>query len=362
MSVPPPPGPPGMPSPPAPPGPPPSASSLDTAQTKEITKKAFSENIVWVRTVDTCSVSEDGSGGVVFVKFKGNEYPPVVVKGTSTVVQEIFAFELAFLLDIKAPRYYIVNFTQREFRQIQHNLANKVGVRAGKITKELNRPFLIIMERVPAMDIFRIVRTNGPDKVAETVADYMSNEHVLVEIGRIMILDVLLNNFDRFPLIWDNAGNLENVLFSDTPEGNVYAIDQAIYPVSKLLQQNYDKYIGKVKTLVDDIIAEDWKVTADSPIAKVRDSIKQWTNFDLTDTHMQFIRRGILQAICDVIAKLDPASVQKLKDKIACIGKIDWQNVFHDGLKAVQLEFVQDIVQIFHNNSEAVHKALKIIN
>lgn len=39
----------------------------------------------------------------------------------------------------------------------------------------------------------------------------------LREIGRILSLDVLCNNGDRFPLIWDNRGNPGNVMMARGP-------------------------------------------------------------------------------------------------------------------------------------------------
>jgi hypothetical protein len=35
----------------------------------------------------------------------------------------------------------------------------------------------------------------------------------LEEFGRVLLSDVLCNNGDRFPLIWDNRGNLETSCF-----------------------------------------------------------------------------------------------------------------------------------------------------
>jgi len=35
----------------------------------------------------------------------------------------------------------------------------------------------------------------------------------LINIGRIIAADILMNNNDRFPLIWDTDGNYGNILF-----------------------------------------------------------------------------------------------------------------------------------------------------
>jgi hypothetical protein len=36
----------------------------------------------------------------------------------------------------------------------------------------------------------------------------------LTQMGRIIALDVLLNNWDRLPVIWDNEGNWGNLIVS----------------------------------------------------------------------------------------------------------------------------------------------------
>ena len=47
---------------------------------------------------------------------------------------------------------------------------------------------------------------------------------LLIEIGRIVAADTLVNMLDRYPLIWDNDGNTENLLFSCNHD-NIVAID-----------------------------------------------------------------------------------------------------------------------------------------
>ena len=43
-------------------------------------------------------------------------------------------------------------------------------------------------------------------------------------IGRILTLDLLLNNWDRLPIVWENEGNPNNIIFSKS--GNAWGIDQ----------------------------------------------------------------------------------------------------------------------------------------
>lgn len=38
----------------------------------------------------------------------------------------------------------------------------------------------------------------------------------LTQLGRLIALDVVLNNWDRVPVLWENDGNWENIIVSDS--------------------------------------------------------------------------------------------------------------------------------------------------
>merc|ERR1740121_1799084 len=46
-----------------------------------------------------------------------------------------------------------------------------------------------------------------------------------VHLGRLMAYDMLINNFDRIPLVWSNEGNFGNVMI-DASQSIVVGIDQ----------------------------------------------------------------------------------------------------------------------------------------
>lgn len=75
----------------------------------------------------------------------------------------------------------------------------------------------------------------------------------LRELGRCMALDMMLNNFDRVPLVWTHAGNATNLLIEfregDGKEGvevlAVRPIDQAYTVIENETMRG--EYINKVK-------------------------------------------------------------------------------------------------------------------
>ena len=110
-----------------------------------------------------------------------------------------------------------------------------------------------------------------------------------------MAFDVLINNYDRVPLIWNNEGNARNILLTalreeeggeggeggegeegeegkegngegDGEEGGVEVattlvpIDQAICcinPLNKISAKNFHKYEGKVRALLEALLGKD---------------------------------------------------------------------------------------------------------
>jgi hypothetical protein len=69
-----------------------------------------------------------------------------------------------------------------------------------------------------------------------------------------MSLDVVTNNFDRFPLIWHNNGNIGNVIIqSQATDGRIVGIDNNCICIKKEYD-TYTRYIQKVTELVDHLV------------------------------------------------------------------------------------------------------------
>lgn len=55
---------------------------------------------------------------------------------------------------------------------------------------------------------------------------------LMQQIGGMIAVDMLINNFDRTPLIWNHQGNANNLMFTVTPDGPVLvAIDNTTQPI-----------------------------------------------------------------------------------------------------------------------------------
>jgi len=67
------------------------------------------------------------------------------------------------------------------------------------------------------------------------------------ELGHLMALDILVNNSDRFPLIWGHQGNFSNIMISEN--GHIYSIDSKITPIDEKSPM-HNQYLKKVKDVV----------------------------------------------------------------------------------------------------------------
>lgn len=67
---------------------------------------------------------------------------------------------------------------------------------------------------------------------------YLFFKHIYLKylnLGKIISFDVLINNWDRFPLIWNNDGNFENLLFTNNNEiRGLFPIFSFYFPFLKL--------------------------------------------------------------------------------------------------------------------------------
>ena len=75
----------------------------------------------------------------------------------------------------------------------------------------------------------------------------------LEELGSLLALDILINNHDRVPTVWTNAGNCGNLIMSHEGKGEssqVLAIDQVITALNlnannPIIEKNFAKLVEK---------------------------------------------------------------------------------------------------------------------
>jgi hypothetical protein len=74
----------------------------------------------------------------------------------------------------------------------------------------MDRPFVILQEYIPAITLSKMGQLRTERCMSTNYADASSR---LMNMGKIIAGDLLINNGDRFPILWDNDGNSSNFLF-----------------------------------------------------------------------------------------------------------------------------------------------------
>ncbi len=80
-------------------------------------------------------------------------------------------------------------------------------------------------------------------------------------MGSLLALDILINNHDRVPTVWTNAGNCGNLIISHGAKGEssqVLAIDQVITALNlnannPIIEKNFAKLVENTKTYLHEV-------------------------------------------------------------------------------------------------------------
>lgn len=207
-----------------------------------------------------------GSGGVLLVELEDSH--AVVVKPQKTAEDswsELLAIRMAELLEIPVAECRVVSLenleTQAEFCSIlevrnrktlkpedevhiREVLFGKTDLADLQSMSQVSRQYLAVLQFVPGASL----ASSRPDQVSRA----LSGHEVCRQIGRLAVLDMILNNMDRLPLpVWDNSGNMNNVMLA--PDGSaVQGIDQQVNPISVEKSESYRQRVREFSRTVLD--------------------------------------------------------------------------------------------------------------
>lgn len=106
--------------------------------------------------------------------------------------------------------------------------------------------YILLIEFVPGKTLYNM----HPDRTK-----LILDERVLSTIGSTLLFDMLINNFDRVPSIWNNEGNAANLIFQTSEDNDggeccsgISLIDQTVTSISH--EEQRQKYMEKVYAFV----------------------------------------------------------------------------------------------------------------
>jgi hypothetical protein len=143
-------------------------------------------------------------------------------------------------------------------------------------------PVLTLMEYAPGKSLMEV--TSITNKVC-------------YELGRLTSFDVLTNNWDRLPLIWNNKGNGENIILCND---FVIGIDHTICSIHpEDCKPQYDQYIEKVRCLVTELNGSPGPV-----LNKMREFILNCVGYDIGKEGELCVAQGLRDGIKVMVEKV----------------------------------------------------------
>eukprot|EP01147_Barroeca_monosierra_P010049 gene10049-2221_t len=230
-----------------------------------------------------------GSLGVYFMNLKGNHGVVVFKEGTQSTPADVFCSKLLHTMGIATPAIDVLS-KQSHTSLIKILVDTPFTVRgAGDHLQDARAQNAggVIMEFVPGVTL------KHPD-----VQACLSKDTVLKDLGRIIAADMLLNNFDRTPYIWDHQGNANNILF--VPQNNfVYAIDNTT--ASIIDEDGQQAYCERVKDAVQDASNR----IDNSNIKAVSTFLEKWGQTSLSDDQRLVLQDAITEACTKISHHVD---------------------------------------------------------
>eukprot|EP01105_Mastigella_eilhardi_P021398 TRINITY_DN517_c1_g1_i1.p1 TRINITY_DN517_c1_g1~~TRINITY_DN517_c1_g1_i1.p1 ORF type:complete len:959 (-),score=233.08 TRINITY_DN517_c1_g1_i1:75-2735(-) len=265
-------------------------------------------------------------------------------------------------MGVKVPKMRLVDYfckTTDEWHVIKRVLFPLALKKNGeaekvKVKKELNRAFFLVMELAPGKPLDNLtareastfaLRSTLQVTCAEDVHEAEHANRAVRELGRLIALDILCNNWDRIPLLWPNEGNVHNIFF-DVEDRSVYGIDNSMATIPKGPKR--DAYIARLRKVLSNITAAPSVVCEE--MAAVRQFLAACTAVPATVATCVQLQLGLLEGVCDAHLGLDfdaATSPVALKESVRNMIAMDWENVWANELKIIDTSFHDEVLAVF---------------
>lgn len=216
---------------------------------------------------------------------------------------------------------------------------------------------------------YNTTKINSPDYISPLELDNSQNYALYTSLGRLMALDVLLNNGDRLPLIWDNQGNPGNVfvarkevaegkheLIAVNIDGGARAIDPQQFPKESA------QYFERAKLCVEEARGIYKAIKSGVELEKIPESSKfhrialllcDWSGSAVDDktlgTMMKFMIVGFNQVV-DLFGKGKQSEKSVFKHIMTIfnfIKSVDKRNQKTLGLESLNVGYFEKMCDIF---------------
>ena len=360
------------------------ADNTDPTEAQRINFSSFStkigRNIPW-NELSGVKISVYGSEPAFFLEFLNSKL--LILKIPPELPLYYFGSLIAKGLGVKTPNCRIVEYKDPEFPIMMDNLERAshadIGINNKIIHEVKTRPFVLLYEYIPCLSLFELGENRSHILLRDK--NFKSRE-LMINIGKILGLDIFLNNSKRLPFVWLNNGDPNNIVFKVimnllTPGTNfkdnkiieifiedVYCVDTfpcVLDPNDKVMLRNLGDYLNSLgeffKIMCYDfksvcIYGKDIESFQFKSFDKLKAMFKNSTNYNLSPENLFHITMGILIMI-NTILDIDMESFEKLikycsKDAISQ----DWADSFKQYSQTIKTEYFVHIMDFFKKIKE----------
>ena len=355
------------------------ADKTDPTKEQRINFSSFAvkieRNIAWTE-LSSVKMGVYGSEPAFYLEFLNNKI--LILKNPPEIPLYYFGSLIATGLGVKTPKTRIVEFRDPEFPIMMDNLERAshadVGINNKIIHEVKTKPFVILYEYVPSLSLFELGNVRSQNLLKEK--NFKSRE-LFINIGKILGLDIFLNNNKRLPFVWLNNGDPNNIFFKVimnlvAPGANfkdhtvieiflqdVYCVDTlpcVLDPNDKVMLKNLGDYLNSLgeffklmcyefKSIC--IYGKDIESFQFRSFDKLISMFKNTTEYTLSPTNLFHIAMGILIMI-NTILDIDMESFDKLikyatKDAISK----DWADTFKQYAQTIKTEYFVYMMEFF---------------
>jgi hypothetical protein len=231
--------------------------------------------------------SDTGTDGVLFAMFNDNK--AACIKAPGSIAAEVYGSWLAKRIGVPTPAMRLVDRNGEEGQKIISVLLSPslctTPTKRSRIERVVLRPFFIIMEFVPGIpleDIFQPISTTFIKEKFSTCNTTIEQKQFheigalnLMIFGKILALDILTNNFDRLPCIWENNGNPGNIMFRTEPKHTALCIDNMVSCIDvEKFDKQYQQYVEKATNLLRRLLPPD--ISNDNDVSSIDTTLKEF--------------------------------------------------------------------------------------
>ena len=355
------------------------SDKTDPTEAQRINFSSFStkveRNIPW-NELSGVKMNVYGSEPAFFLEFLNSKL--LILKIPPELPLYYFGSIITKGLGVKTPNSRILEYMDPEFPIMMDNLERASHADPGinnKIIHEVKtKPFVIIYEYIPSLSLFELGENRSHILLRDK--NFKSRE-LMINIGKILGLDIFLNNSKRLPFVWLNNGDPNNIVFKVimnllTPGTDfkdhkiieifledVFCLDTfpcVLDPNDKVMLRNLGDYLNSLGEFFKLMCYEFKSIciygkdiesfqfhSFDKLIAKFKNS----TNYTLSPVNLFHIAMGILIMI-NTILDIDMESFEKLikycsKDAISK----DWANNFKEYAQTIKIEYFVYMMDFF---------------